>query len=89
LWITPFILERTNFITRASNAGEIFLDQPANAIMGIKVFAGVIPGAACLLGALLLLWYPLRGERLEEVQKKVLVLHKQKKQQFKEQYQGE
>jgi GPH family glycoside/pentoside/hexuronide:cation symporter len=89
LWITPFILERTNFITRASNAGEIFLDQPANAIMGIKIFAGVIPGAACLLGALLLIRYPLRGERLADVQKKVLVLHKQKKQQFEEQYLGE
>lgn len=89
LWITPFILEKTNFITRASNAGEIFLDQPANAIMGIKIFAGVIPGAACLLGALLLIRYPLRGERLADVQKKVLVLHKQKKQQFEEQYLGE
>ncbi len=89
LWITPFILERTNFITRASNAGEIFLDQPVNAIMGIKIFAGVIPGAACLLGALLLIRYPLRGERLADVQKKVLVLHKQKKQQFEEQYLGE
>ncbi len=89
LWITPFILEKTNFITRASNAGEIFLEQPANAIMGIKIFAGVIPGAACLLGALLLMWYPLRGERLAAVQKKVLVLHKQKKQQFEEQYLGE
>ncbi|MDY6846251.1 MAG: MFS transporter [Chloroflexota bacterium] len=89
LWITPFILERTNFITRASNAGEIFLDQPAGAIMGIKIFSGVIPGAACLLGALLLIGYPLRGERLEEIQKKVLVLHKEKKQQFDEQYLGE
>jgi len=84
LWITPFILERTNFITRASNAGEIFLDQSTGAIMGIKIFSGVIPGAACLLGALLLIWYPLRGERLAKVQKKVLVLHKEKKQQFED-----
>jgi hypothetical protein len=35
------------------------------------------------------MWYPLRGERLAVVQKKVLVLHKQKKQQFEEQYLGE
>lgn len=89
LWITPFILERTNFITRASNAGEIFLNQPAGAVMGIKIFAGVIPGTACLLGALLLIGYPLRGERLAEVQKKVLALHKEKKQQFDEQCLGE
>lgn len=82
IWITPFILERTNFITRASNAGEIFLNQPVEAIMGIKIFTGVIPGLACLLGALFLIWYPLRGERLNKIQQKVLVLHMQKKEQF-------
>jgi GPH family glycoside/pentoside/hexuronide:cation symporter len=79
LWVTPFILERTNFVTRASNMGEIFLNQPPEAIFGIKVFAGIIPGAACLLGALLLVWYPLRGERLREIQAKVLALHALKK----------
>jgi len=80
IWITPFILERTNFVTRASNLGEIFLDQPPEAIMGIKIFTGVIPGAACLLGALLLVWYPLRGEKLAGIKKKVLDLHKDKRQ---------
>lgn len=89
IWITPFILEQTNFITRASNAGEIFLNQPVEAIMGIKIFAGVIPGTACLLGALLLIWYPLRGERLAEIQQKVLVLHKEKKEQFEIRLSGE
>ncbi len=82
LWITPFILERTNFVTRASNLGEIFLDQPSEAIMGIKIFSGVIPGLACLLGALILVWYPLRGQRLKELQRKVLVLHQAKKQEL-------
>jgi GPH family glycoside/pentoside/hexuronide:cation symporter len=79
IWVTPFILERTNFITRASNAGEIFLDQPASALMGIKIFTGVIPGVACLLGALILVWYPLRGKYLQKVQDQVLVLHQEKK----------
>jgi GPH family glycoside/pentoside/hexuronide:cation symporter len=82
IWVTPFILERTNFITRASNLGEIFLDQPVEAIMGIKIFAGVIPGVACLLGAFILIWYPLRGKYLKELQQKVLVLHHEKKQQL-------
>lgn len=82
IWVTPFILERTNFITRASNLGEIFLDQPVEAIMGIKIFAGVIPGVACLLGAFILIWYPLRGNYLKELQQKVLVLHHEKKQQL-------
>ena len=75
IWVTPFILERTNFVTRASNLGEIFLDQPAEALMGIKIFTGVIPGLACLLGALILVWYPLRGERLRNIQEEVLRLH--------------
>jgi GPH family glycoside/pentoside/hexuronide:cation symporter len=88
LWITPFILEKTNFITRASNAGEIFLAQPKEALMGIKVFAGVIPGVACLLGALILIWYPLRGSHLKDIQQKVLMLHREKKQQLDEQLLG-
>ena len=84
IWITPFILEQTNFVTRASNLGEIFLDQPAEAIMGIKLFTGVIPGVACLLGALLLIWYPLRGRKLASVQEKVLEMHQEKKQRLDE-----
>ena len=84
LWITPFILEQTNFITRASNLGEIMFDQPAEAIMGIKLFTGVIPGAACLLGALLLIWYPLKGEKLESIKVKILDLHQDKKQRLDE-----
>ncbi len=80
IWITPFILEQTNFVTRASNLGEAFLNQPAEAIMGIKLFTGVIPGAACLLGALLLIWFPLRGEKLESLKTRILEIHQEKKQ---------
>ena len=79
IWIIPFILERTNFVTRASQLGETFFNQPATAVMGIKVFSGMLPGAACLLGALLLMGYPLRGAYLEEVQHKVLLMHHEKK----------
>lgn len=85
IWITPFILERTNFVTRASNLGEIFLDQPMEALMGIKIFSGVIPGVACILGAILLIWYPLRGERLQTIKEKVLILHQEKKEKFEAQ----
>jgi hypothetical protein len=35
---------------------------------------------ACLLGALLLIWYPLRGERLERIKAEILDLHRDKKQ---------
>ncbi len=85
IWVTPFILERTNFVTRASNLGELYLNQPAEAIMGIKLFTGVIPGIACLLGALILIWYPLRGEKWQEVQQKVSALHQEKKRKLEEQ----
>jgi len=84
IWVTPFILERTKFVTRASNLGEIFLNQPPDAIMGIKIFTGVIPGAACLLGAVILIFYPLRAKYLKEVQQKVLTLHREKHQQLQE-----
>lgn len=78
LWIAPAILEATHFVTRASQEGSIYLDQPATAIFGIKAFTGLIPGIACLLGATILHFYPLKGRYLKEVQEKVLTLHAEK-----------
>jgi GPH family glycoside/pentoside/hexuronide:cation symporter len=72
------ILARAEFITRESNQGVIFLDQPVSAIFGIKALVGLIPGTAMLLGALILQWYPLKGEYLEEIKGKVLEMHSQK-----------
>jgi Na+/melibiose symporter-like transporter len=54
-------------------------DQPASAVMGIKVLIGLIPGIAMFVGALILTLYPLRGQRLEEMQQKVLALHAEKR----------
>lgn len=79
LALSPFILEQTGFVTREANQGQIYLNQPASAIWGIKALVGLIPGVALLLGALLLIWFPLRGNYLSEVQKKVLALHAQKR----------
>ncbi len=78
LALIPFVLESTAFVTREANQGQIFLNQPASAVLGIKVLIGLIPGLAMLLGAILLRWYPLRGEYLREVQEKVLALHAEK-----------
>ncbi|MBN1247477.1 MAG: MFS transporter, partial [Anaerolineae bacterium] len=78
LALMPFVLETTGFITREANQGQITLDQPANAIWGIKILAGLIPGVAMVLGAIILRWYPLRGEYLQKVQQQVLDLHAQK-----------
>ncbi len=48
----------------------------------MKIFAGVIPGVACLLGALILIWFPLRGTYLKKVQEDVLLLHQEKQEAF-------
>jgi glycoside/pentoside/hexuronide:cation symporter, GPH family len=82
LALSPIILEATHFITREQNAGQIFLNQPESAIFGIKVIAGLVPGVALLLGALLLYLYPLRGEYLRNMQTEVLALHARKHEQF-------
>jgi GPH family glycoside/pentoside/hexuronide:cation symporter len=78
LALIPWILEITNFVTRDANGGQIYLSQPANAIFGIKVLIGLIPGVAMLIGALILFWYPLKGKHLEEIKTKVLVMHANK-----------
>ena len=84
LALSPFILEATNFVTREQNNGVIFLDQPASAILGMKVIVGLIPGVAMLLGALILLWFPLRGQHLAEMQQALLRLHAEKSARLKE-----
>lgn len=82
LALSPFILEITRFVTREAHGGEIFLDQPASALLGIRTIVGPIPGAAMLLGALILTWFPLRGEYLKRVQATVLALHARKRAQL-------
>ena len=82
LALSPWILELTNFVTREQNLGEIFMDQPASAIMGIRIITGGIPGIALLIGALILTQFPLRGAYLEEVKNEVLALHADKQAQL-------
>jgi GPH family glycoside/pentoside/hexuronide:cation symporter len=72
------ILAAAEFVTRESNQGVIFLNQPASAILGIKALVGLIPGIALLLGALILAWYPLKGKNLADIQSKVLAMHADK-----------
>ncbi len=83
LALIPIVLEATNFVTREANNGQIFLNQPVSALFGIKALMGLIPGLALLLGALLLRWYPLRGEYLEKVKTDLLALHDRKQAELK------
>lgn len=78
LAFSPFILEITGFVTREAHGGEIYLNQPAEALLGIRAIVGLVPGIAMLLGAVILIWFPLRGRYLEKVQAEVLALHAKK-----------
>lgn len=88
LALSPIILEATHFVSRSQNGGQIFLNQPASAIFGIKVIAGLIPGIAMLAGALILFLYPLQGNYLKTIQDRVLELHAEKRAQL-EAHQGD
>lgn len=81
--LIALILEATGFVTRSANNGEIFLNQPAQALFGIKVLIGLIPGIAMLLGAIILIWYPLQGKHLDEVKSKIMEMHAEKSAQLK------
>lgn len=75
LTLMPFILELTHFVPREAHGGVVYLNQPASALFGIRALAGLIPGVALILGAVILLWFPLRGRYLAQVQEQVLDLH--------------
>jgi glycoside/pentoside/hexuronide:cation symporter, GPH family len=77
--LIPAILEAAQFVTRQSQGGAIVRDQPASAVMGIRILIGLIPGIAMFVGALILALYPLRGRRLAEMKEKVLALHADKR----------
>jgi GPH family glycoside/pentoside/hexuronide:cation symporter len=83
--LPAFILTAAHFVTRESNAGVLFENQPARAVFGIKVFIGLIPGIAMLVGAAILFFFPLRGKYLQKIQADVLTLHAKKKAQLEKQ----
>lgn len=87
LALQPFILAATGFVTRESNGGQIFLNQPPAALFGIRALIGLIPGVALLAAALLLAGFPLRGAALLKMQADVLNLHAAKHAQLMKQEQ--
>jgi len=78
-FLTAFILEQTGFITRAMNFGEIYLDQPESALFGIRSIVGLIPGLAMMIGVVILFFFPIKGERLVQMKKKIMEMHAEKK----------
>jgi len=79
IWLIPAILEAGHFVTRKSQGGVMLRDQPASAVLGIRILVGLIPGIAMFIGAFILALYPLRGRRLGEMKEKVLALHAEKR----------
>jgi GPH family glycoside/pentoside/hexuronide:cation symporter len=73
--IVVWILEWTEFKPRINGIAQ---NQPESALFGIKIFIGLIPGIALIIGALILFAYPLRGDYLEEINEKVLLMHDEK-----------
>ena len=67
-----------NFVTRESNAGMIFLNQPETALFAIRAVMGLIPGVTLLVAGLILFAFPLRGKRLKEIKQEILQMHQEK-----------
>lgn len=76
--LAPAILAATHFVTRGANGGAMVADQPAAAVFGIKVFSGLVPGAAMLAGAAILMAFPIKGKKLERLGSDLLALHEEK-----------
>ncbi len=76
--LISYVIFTTGFVTREANNGQIFLNQPESAVLGIKILIGLIPGVALILGAILLRWFPLKGKALEQMKTELLVLHAEK-----------
>ncbi len=76
LALAAVLLQMSGFLP--ARDGEIVLNQPESVIFMIKIIVGLLPGVALLIGALILHWYPLKGEYLKEIQEKVLKMHEEK-----------
>ena len=79
LFLTAIILERSGFITRAMNAGQIYLIQSDTALFGIRAIVGLIPGMAMLVSVVILFFFPIQGQRLANLQEDILQMHSEKK----------
>ena len=69
--IGPWLLAIAGFLTEQ-------ISQSLRAQFMIKIIIGLIPGIAMLIGVMILLWYPLTGDYLKDVQEKVLEMHADK-----------
>lgn len=81
--IPSLLLDLSGFIPRAENAPPS-LNQPFEAFLAIRLFTLLIPGLALLIAALILKFYPIRGEYWDNIQREILILHDKKHKKLKE-----
>jgi Na+/melibiose symporter-like transporter len=81
--IPAILLDWSGFIPHEAGTPPI-LTQPPLAFIVIRLFTTFIPGLALLLAALILQFYPIRGEYWEKIQKDILILHNKKHEKLKE-----
>ena len=56
--------------------------QPASALLGIKILMFLIPTIGIIISLIIISFFPLHGERLKEMQKKLEELHRKKRRQL-------
>ena len=69
--VGPWLLAIAGFLT-----GQV--NQSLGVQLMIKIIIGLLPGIAMIIAVVILLFYPLKGDYLAEVQDKVLKLHDEK-----------
>lgn len=83
LAIGPALLEFAGFLA-PEIGGDIILNQPESALLAMKALIGLIPGIVIIIGAIILIWYPLKGDYLKEIKQKVLDMHAEKESKLKQ-----
>lgn len=78
VYLTALILASTAFVSMESNQGQIFLDQPESALMGIRALVGLIPGISLIIAAVALTWFPYKSEHVAEIKAAILKMHAEK-----------
>jgi len=65
------------------STGTETIVQSDMAMFGIKLLYFVVPAILLLIGLIFLYFYPLHGEKLKELEEKLAILHRQKKEKLK------
>jgi GPH family glycoside/pentoside/hexuronide:cation symporter len=81
--VPTLLLSGTGFISHELGTPPLLTQTPA-AFLAIRLFTLLIPGVALFLSALILHFYPIRGEYWNNIQKEILLLHDKKHKKLQE-----